>query len=165
MHHFAKPILLCLFLTVTVTACSNETKPETTKADAVLPDYDVARQFMDEYINYPPNPARHISDSAFISSSTMLTSRFKSYYDSIVVDAWKRDPELGLDFDPVLDAQDYPDSGFMIERIDTISGIVTLSGKNWPEFTVAVKVIAADQKTLIDGAGVVNISEEKRATR
>lgn len=71
---------------------------------------------------------------------------------------------MGLDFDPIFDAQDFPDEGFIILSHDS-SGYVTLQGKDWPEFTVVAKVAWENNTWLVDGTGVINIPEEKRTKR
>jgi hypothetical protein len=79
--------------------------------------------------------------------------------------AQKKDPELGLDSDPVFDAQDFPEKGFSILKVDTLSQYVTVVGNDWKEFELVLKVERENNKWLVDGAGVINIPDDKRAKR
>ena len=51
-----------------------------------------------------------------------------------------KDPELGLDGDPVLDAQDYPDEGVEVESYDPKSYFLVVKGKNQDNFKVRVQL-------------------------
>lgn len=48
----------------------------------------------------------------FVESSKITTKKYKRELKKIVAEAIKKDPEIVLDFDPILDSQDYPDEGF-----------------------------------------------------
>lgn len=87
----------------------------------------------------------------------MLSANFKKSYKAIIEDAYKADPEIGLDFDPVLNAQDFPEEGFTISKIDSTSNYVTVKGIDWDDFNVTMRVISENGKWLVDGSGIVNI--------
>lgn len=72
---------------------------------------------------------------------------------------------MGLDSDPILDAQDFPDKGFELVNCDSTAGFVTIRGKEWKDFILTVKVVDQNNKWLVDGAGVINIPVTKRARR
>lgn len=55
--------------------------------------------------------------------------------------AYKQDPELGLDRDPIFDAQDCPDKGFELDSFDEKTNYLTVKGKNWPEFKLTMEVV------------------------
>lgn len=88
---------------------------------------------------------------------------FKTALQDIIHKARLENPEFGLDFDPVLDGQDYPDKGFILKDYDATTGYMTLSGIEWPEFILVIRVIQHDNIWYLDGSGVVNIPESKRA--
>lgn len=70
---------------------------------------------------------------------------------------------MGLGFDPIFDAQDYPDKGFKIDKQD--STYVIVKGINWPDFRLSLRLTFEDRQWLVDGAGVINIPTNKRAKR
>lgn len=72
---------------------------------------------------------------------------------------------MGLGFNPIFDAQDFPEKGFELIDCDTRLGYVTVKGIDWPDFFVVLRVVQQDKKWLVDGAGVVNIPVGKRAKR
>ena len=72
---------------------------------------------------------------------------------------------MGLDFDPIFDAQDFPDKGFELVSSDKNSGYITVKGKDWPEFVLVIRIVYLDNKWLVDGSGIINIPESKRAKR
>lgn len=74
----------------------------------------------------------------------------------------KEDSELGLGFDPILDAQDNPDE-FEIDYTDSVYLIV--KGVKWPEFRLTIKLKFETNKWLVDGSGIVNIAENRRIKR
>lgn len=100
----------------------------------------------------------------WLHANRELTESFKKSYQSLVDGAKRDDPESGLDFDPVLDAQDFPDKGFVVESCDA-AGFVTVRGVDWETFKVTVKVVNTASGWRVDGAGVINIPRDKRASK
>ena len=72
-------------------------------------------------------------------------------------EAEKEDPEMGLDYDPIVPGNDIPDEGFELKHFDKKTNLIIVKGKNWPEFEVTIKLVLQNGKWLIDGCGVVNI--------
>ena len=103
-----------------------------------------------------------ISIDDWIEKYPSLTDNFKSTYKDLVKNAEKEDPELGLDSDPIFDAQDYPEKGFEISKIDNKNGYITFKGRDWSSFLVNIKMKLINKKWLVDGAGTINISQNKR---
>jgi 1,4-alpha-glucan branching enzyme len=79
-------------------------------------------------------------------------------------EAERQDPEMGLGFDPILDAQDNPEE-FEIETADAKTGYVIVRGKDWKDFRVAMVLKQEDGKWLVDGCGAVNVPKGKRIAR
>ncbi len=132
------------------------------------PESEVANRFMNDYKNYMDNVIANKTEestSEWLKKNANVSENFKKSYEKLVAKAIKNDPELGLDFDPILDAQDYPDQGFEILSCDEKAKLVTLKGKGWEDFHVVVKVKRVESNWLIDGAGVINIPKNKQATR
>lgn len=103
------------------------------------------------------------SDTAWVQANEFVTDEFKTAHRELIRKAWKEEPEYGLGFDPILDAQDYPEE--FIVALSSADDFVTLSGKDWPEFNVVIKMKKMGISWKVDGAGVVNIPEDKRANR
>ena len=101
----------------------------------------------------------------WVNSNEMTTNQFKTKVKSIIDQAYKKDPEIGLGFDPIFDAQDYPDKGFELEIFDNKTNFIVVKGKNWADFKLTIKSVMEDNKWLIDGCGIVNIPHDKRSTR
>ncbi len=66
---------------------------------------------------------------------------------------------MGLKDDPILDAQDYPDDGFVYKEIRDAN--VICEGKTVKEFKVIMKVKKEGNIYLVDGCGIINIPHEK----
>jgi hypothetical protein len=123
---------------------------------------EVANGFFDDYIKYNAdvyNQKTQETTLQWIQRNETLTDNFKKAYKNLVEQAQKQDPELGLDFDPIFDAQDYPDQGFKVVDCEQQANLVTLAGKDktWENFKVVVKVINTKKGWRVDGAGVINI--------
>jgi hypothetical protein len=157
-----KPIL-AIILATTLAACNSQPPAATPAAG---PDFAVAAEFMNAYAAYlRTSPSSPEAIDAWITGHPLLTENFKSARKQVLADALKNEPEIGLGFDPILDAQDFPDKGFSVVRTDTAGGYVTVAGIGSPDFEVVVKVALQNNRSLVDGAGVVNIPQDKRARR
>ena len=146
----------------------NKTKPETSAAPAKeqpVPDFNVALNFINDYAKFCATRNQASATSEWIKQNSLLTGNFKSRYKSLLDSAQKKDPELGLGSDPIFDAQDFPEKGFSLLKIDTINRYVTVAGNDWKEFELVLKVEQENNKWLVDGAGVINVPEDKRAKR
>ncbi len=136
---------------------------ETKKQEVV--DYTIAVEFINDYKDF--------CDEIMLSSDTTLNTRdwinkngllspdFKKQYNSILDSAEKEDPEYGLGFDPIFNAQDYTDGVFEIKEIDSANQLVTVIGKK-DGFESILKVTRLGNKTLVDGAGIINIPKNKQ---
>lgn len=100
-----------------------------------------------------------------MNANTLVTIGFKTEFKKIIDDALKQDPELGLDADPIFDAQDYPDKGFELDTFDEKTNYITLKGKDWSEFKLTLKMLEQNGNWLVDGCGIINIPANKRAKR
>jgi hypothetical protein len=148
-------MIFCCDLQVEAMFHSDNIKPKDKAFNAI-----VALRFMDGYAKFCNSHQRNVDH--WVKCNTLLTERFKSAYKKMIDDAYRADPEVGLDFDPIFDAQDYPEKGFKVLKYDSASGYVTLCGKNWREFVVTVKVVFQNNRWLVDGAGIINIPKDKQ---
>ncbi len=129
------------------------------------PDFNVALTFINDYATFCTPTSPPTNDTNWIENNSLLTDNFKRQYFSLLDSGKRIDAELGLGFDPIFDAQDFPDSGFVIAAWDEKTGFVTVRGKDWPQFVLVLKVVSHNHKSLVDGCGVINIPEDKRAKR
>jgi len=162
--------LIITLLSVGLFSCNSETKnkPDTSASPAkeqAIPDFNVALTFINDYTKFCTKAAQRPTNEEWIKQDSLLTEDFKDRYKNLVDSAQKKDPELGLDSDPIFDAQDFPEKGFSILKADTASGYVTVVGNDWKEFELVLKVKQEHDKWLVDGAGLINIPQEKRAKR
>lgn len=161
---FIPILLLCHLFVCTAQVKTNLKQRSETPVLNSKSDARVALQFINDYVAFCSSKQR-IKVSQWVENNKLLTNHFKSTYIKLVNSALKSDPELGLDFDPILDAQDYPEKGFNIINYDSATGYVTLNGKDWPAFVLVTRIVKQGNKWLVDGSGVINIPEEKRAKR
>ncbi|GAB4258681.1 MAG: hypothetical protein Kow0079_15930 [Vicingaceae bacterium] len=135
---------------------------ENQKIKPVKPNYKIAIQFINDYIDFLNGLKSENSIVDWINNRNDVTVEFKNEFIKILEDAEKIDSELGLGFDPILDAQDYPKK-FRLEKSE--SEYVIVKGENWPEFTLTLKMKFVEEKWCVDGAGIINIPKNKRMKR
>ena len=121
---------------------------------------DTALMFINDYNTITSN--LELNDiKEWVISQKNVTINFKKAYQKIYNDALKMDPELGLESDPILNAQDSPESGFSFKKAENEYVIVKGEGVDMNHFKVTLKVIKIAEKFYIDGCGIVNISKDK----
>lgn len=163
---------ICLFLLIILSvSCNTQTdvdpKNETGSTEAKqTTDFNVALKFINDYTAVCSSNPETTNMMNWILKNELLTDSFKKSYKNLVDSAKKADSEMGLDFDPVFDAQDFPDKGCELLNCDNNTGYITVKGKiDWPEFNLVLRVVSQNNKWLVDGSGVINIPENKRAKR
>ena len=129
-------------------------------SEAQNPNYDVALEFIDNYVNFLNDKDIETGLLEWIDRQPTLTDKFKSELNELINKADDQNPGIGLGFDPILDAQDYPEQGLKIEKTD--SNFLILKGENWPDFKLIMKLKYQNKKWLVDGSGIVNIPENRR---
>lgn len=167
-----KKFILLLIILSFYTSChskndylSTEDKTEIQQKDSLKEvniDYNIALDFANNYVDYVLDTLEKVSEENYIKQNELLTDNFKNRYQSIIDSANRVEPEIGLDFDPIINGQDFPDKGFKIKSIDKSSGFVTLQGIDWEDFEMVLKVVTDKNKSLVDGAGIINIATNKQ---
>jgi hypothetical protein len=162
--------LIVTLFSVGLFSCNsgNKVKPETSAGVSekqATPDFNVALSFINDYTKFCTKNNQRSAETEWLKQNSLLTDNFKNRYKDLLDSAQKKDPELGLDSDPIFDAQDFPEKGFSILRIDTLNQYVTVVGNDWKEFELVLKVEQENNKWLVDGAVVINIPGDKRAKR
>ena len=124
-----------------------------------------ALKFINGYVENCNKMKQSVGIIDWVNSNGLSTNGFRTELKRIIDDAYKAEPEVGLDFDPILDAQDFPDKGFEFESVDETTNYLTVRGKDWPDFKLTIKIIEENEKWLVDGCGIINIPTDKRAKR
>ena len=159
--------MICWFSITILLSCNSQSneinesfKNTTGSTDSVVCEF--ALRFANDYIRNAGNANKQQHDSVWLFENPSLSEEFKTEYRKLMDSANKADPDLGLGFDPILDAQDYPDKGFELKDCQPESGFITLQGKEWKDFHLVIKVINQENSWAIDGAGIINIPPDKQ---
>jgi len=126
---------------------------------------DNALKFINDYVVNCNKMNKAIRTTDWVNSNQLATENFKSELTRIMNEASKTDPESGLDFDPIFDAQDFPDNGFVLESFDTTSNFLIVKGKDENQFRLTMKVRKENEKWLVEGCGIVNIPKDRQIKR
>lgn len=126
---------------------------------------NVALNFINSYVENCNKMKDQIGIIEWVNKQENVTENLKTELKRIITEAEKIDPELGLGFDPIFDAQDYPDNGFELNKSDNKSGIITVNGKDWKDFKINIKMIMENEHWLVNGIGVINMAENERIER
>jgi hypothetical protein len=96
---------------------NSEAKTETTKLDTE--HIETALHFINDYVENCNKRKEAIDIVNWVNKNPQATERFKLTLTELMNKAYEEDPELGLGFDPLFIAQDYPDHGFDFENVCT----------------------------------------------
>jgi hypothetical protein len=124
-----------------------------------------ALKFINDYVTNSNKIDNKTEIIEWVNSNNLTTKSFKSELKKIIDDAYKTEPEVGLNFDPILDAQDNPEKGFELEVFDNKTNYLIIRGKDWHEFKLTMKVAEENGNWLVDGCGMVNIPNNKKSKR
>lgn len=122
-------------------------------------------KFINDYVKNSTSSKHFVEIDKWVESNKLVSEAFKTNFKKLMKEAYKNDPEMGLGFDPIFDAQDFPEKGFELESYDKETGFMTVKGIEWSDFKVTMKLVKIKDKWLIDGCGVINIPEYKRSPR
>lgn len=158
--HTNKYILLALLIgAIVLTMVWSLSKKKDTKEPLTIESrypVDVALAFINAYIN-----SDIVDYTQYVKADSLTTEEFKKQYVKIVNNGFKEDPEIGLGFDPILNAQDAPAS-FVLESYDSTANFIIVKGSDDPQHKLAIKIIKEGNKWMVDGCGIINIPENKR---
>lgn len=140
-------------------------KDEILVEDTISTKYNVALNFINDYVDNCNKMKNQIGIIEWINSNQNASKELKSELIRIIEEANQNDPEYGLGFDPIFDAQDYPDEGFELTKFDSISNYLTVEAKNWKGFIITMKIKEINNKWLVDGCGIINIPKTMQAER
>ncbi len=140
---------------------------------SAAPKEDAARVVDSFYAQYYKEIVRKVPKGDFdkavirwVMSNSYLSDAFKKVFRKTIMDADKKDPEVGLDMDPILDGQDYPDKGYRAKEIQIVGdkAYVVMEGIDAPNFTrerpLSVELVKINNKWKINGIGIINRSQK-----
>ena len=165
---------LTLFLTILLTACRPGDKGQNnsdsnTNAKGIESKTnckaDNALTFINSYVDNCKKMKEAIDVVDWVNASDLATSRLKAELKTTIDEANKRDPIMGLDFDPIFNGQYYPPEGFELDSFDEKTNYLTVKGKDMSQFKVTMKIVLEKDKCLVDGCGFIGIPKDKRAVR
>ncbi len=136
-----------------------------TKIDEDNKAVATALTFINAYVDNCNKMKESVGVVEWLNSNNLTTNSFKIEVKTIIEEAYKEDPELGLGFNLIFDAQDYPTEGFDLEVFDSKTNYIIVKGKDWVDFKLTIKVALEDNKWFVDGCGIVNIPKDKRSER
>jgi hypothetical protein len=144
---------MVLLLVITLFSCGNSVKTTDNSPKKKELDPQVALEVMNDYIE---NCNARKDSGKWVENQKLLTEDYKKDYKKMMREAWEDDPEMGLGFDPILDAQDYPDEGFKISsKKSSDDSIIILEGKDGE--IVNVRLVDVNGKWFVDGTGVIRM--------
>ncbi len=126
---------------------------------------NVAVEFINGYVMNCNKMKEQIGIIEWVNAYPNVSPEFKKELTEMIREAEKNDPGYGLGFDPIFDAQDYPDDGFELVDFDSNSNYLTVKGKSWKGFEITMKIKEHNKKWIVDGCGVINIPKTKQAKR
>lgn len=118
---------------------------------------DIALKFINSYVEKCNKMNDSLGLFEWVVSSNLTTKSFNTELN----EAYKIDPEMGFDFDPIFDAQDYPEKGFEFESYDSKTNYIIVRGIEWSDFKLTIKMSYENKIWLIDGCGIINIPNKK----
>ncbi|MBT8210274.1 MAG: hypothetical protein KJP14_07080 [Eudoraea sp.] len=134
-----------------------------------IADPKIALNFINEYVGLLNNSFAgkecEMSLEQWLDNRTDVSSDFKNEYHRILKEAALENPGYGLGFDPILDAQDFPDSGFELYGTVSSDGYLTVKGIEWAGFKIRMRLVKEKSTWLVDGSGIINIPESEQAIR
>jgi hypothetical protein len=122
----------------------------------------VALTFINSYADNSNKMKEAIGVKDWVMASNLVTQEFRNELNKIMDQAYQQDPELGLGFNPIFDAQDNP-SKFVLDKME--GEYLTVRGEDWQDFKLKMKVKKVTDKWLVDGCGIINIPTDKRIAK
>lgn len=126
---------------------------------------DIALKFINKYVENCNKKKDAIDIEEWVNANKLVTDDFKIELKRIITEAKTKNPDLGLSYNPIFDAQDYPGKGFVLESLDKLTNYVVVKGIDWNEFRLRIKVKRIGDIWYVDGCGVINIPKEQRIKR
>jgi len=126
---------------------------------------NIALEFINNYVEFCNDQNSEFDRIEWISKQPNISEKFNNELKKIITEAEKNDSELELGFDPIFDAQDYPENGFELEKSEFNSEFITVKGKDWNDFKLKIKMECKNEQWLVNGIGIINMTENERIER
>ncbi len=119
-------------------------------------------QYYKEFVRKLPKGDFDEAEIRWVMANSYLSDAFKKVFRKTIMDARKKDPELGLDMDPILVGNEYPDKGYRAKEIQVAGdkAYVVMEGIDAPNFTISVDLVNINNKWKINGIGIMNRSQK-----
>lgn len=162
--------LFLLTFSLLSVSCGEENPLETVTTESLdvaspVVETQNALRFINAYVENCNKSKDATSAVVWVNSIVWVTQDFKNQLTTMVQQANEKDPEMGLGFDPILNAQDYPTAGFEIDSTDSVNQYIVLKGKDWDSFKLTLRLRYFNSQWLVDGCGVVNMPADKQDKR
>lgn len=147
MNYF-KLILISLALVIN---CKQTTKQAEVAniLNIVSIENNPAVTFINKYVLYINNNPFKKDLINWVEKLNLTTKNFNNNLEIILQD--------DIDFDPIFNAQDYPDKGFKLINFNQSKNTFKLQGIDWENYTLEVKIKQVNNKWLVDK--VINTTE------
>jgi len=110
------------------------------------------QQYYHDFIQHKPKGDWDSKLIQWVKDSPYTAASFKKGLAKAMRDATKANPEVGLDADPILAGQDYPEKGYRAKTIQ-ITGdhaAVTMEGIDSRDFHIPLTLVHANGQWLIE---------------
>lgn len=142
-------------------SCLSEKKHESVSISKT----ENALTFINNYVENCNKKKQPIDVVEWVRSSDLVTTDFKDELKKVMDEASESEPLVGLDADPLFNAQYYPDKGFELDSYEEKSNYLVVKGKNLPQFKLTMKIVYENKKWLVDGCGLIRVSQQMRVER
>jgi hypothetical protein len=150
-----KQIILLLVATLTFTMPGQCASPE---ADVKQVTENFYKQYYRDFINKKGKESDYDARLIkWVNASPDTSPRFKKAVPKAFSDARKKDPELGLESDPILAGQDYPEKGYRAKTVKITNGKAAVGmvgldakGAETKDFHISLELVNAGGRWLID---------------
>lgn len=153
------PKWISIFNAVVLLSCSSginhNDKVEKPEIETNKEAIQAGLSFINSYVQNCNQMRSALGAVEWVSSQNQVTNNFKTKLKTMEEEALKLEPVMGLEADPLFDAQDYPDKGFELENYNQQTGVLIVKGIGWPEFKVTMKLVQQNEKWLVDACGSV----------
>ncbi len=149
--------LFVLILLPAILSCGSEQSTDQQQPSVVSSNRETAvqtaLQFVNDYVAYNDSAGVRASSVDWLFAQPNVTETFKQKLKEAVEAAQVE--ESGLDADPIINAQDFPEQGFEFDSCDSAAKFIVVRAIGQPEFKVTVKVIEQQGKFWLDGCGEI----------
>ncbi|UKN00213.1 hypothetical protein K6119_10760 [Paracrocinitomix mangrovi] len=138
--------------------CIKNSEPELGIDSTILkePNWNLGVQFINEYKNFVDTNTSVNRKIEWLKNSNFVSDNFLNHLQQMTDSANQIDPFIGLDYDPIFVAQDYPDEGFNLKSTDPKTNSMIVQGIDWVDFKIRIRLIENNGEWMVDGAGDVN---------